>query len=125
MVNDETPANFGAGMYLDTRPEPDAVVLSEVPENATAVGIPAQIVRIAGRAPTGKNPKRRVVTSGATADPVKDYLKQIGRVSLLNAEQEVDLSERRPACRARAPARPVWVRGPGPAASGAARVRAC
>ena len=28
----------------------NAVVLSEVPENATAVGIPAQIVRIAGRA---------------------------------------------------------------------------
>ena len=27
-------------------------------------------------------------------DPVKNYLKQIGRVSLLNAEQEVDLSER-------------------------------
>ncbi|PAU67082.1 RNA polymerase sigma factor [Bifidobacterium criceti] len=45
-------------------------------------------------APTGTNPKRRVVTTGATADPVKDYLKQIGRVSLLNAEQEVDLSER-------------------------------
>ncbi len=42
----------------------------------------------------GVNPKRRVVTAGATADPVKDYLKQIGRVSLLNAEQEVDLSER-------------------------------
>ncbi|NMN02242.1 RNA polymerase sigma factor [Bifidobacterium panos] len=40
------------------------------------------------------NPKRRVVNPGATADPVKDYLKQIGRVSLLNAEQEVDLSER-------------------------------
>ncbi|WP_026645091.1 RNA polymerase sigma factor [Bifidobacterium sp. AGR2158] len=45
-------------------------------------------------APTGTNPRRRVVTTGATADPVKDYLKQIGRVSLLNAEQEVDLSER-------------------------------
>ena len=43
--------------------------------------------------PSG-NPRRRVVTTGATADPVKDYLKQIGRVSLLNAEQEVDLSER-------------------------------
>ena len=40
------------------------------------------------------NPKRRVITAGATADPVKDYLKQIGRVNLLNAEQEVDLSER-------------------------------
>ena len=40
------------------------------------------------------NPKRRVVATGATADPVKDYLKQIGRVNLLTAEQEVDLSER-------------------------------
>ena len=43
--------------------------------------------------PSG-NPKRRVIAAGATADPVKDYLKQIGRVSLLNAEQEGDLSER-------------------------------
>ena len=43
--------------------------------------------------PSG-NPKRRVIAAGATADPVKDYLKQIGRVSLLNAEQEVDLPER-------------------------------
>ena len=43
--------------------------------------------------PSG-NPKRRVLAAGATADPVKDYLKQIGRVNLLNAEQEVDLSER-------------------------------
>ena len=44
--------------------------------------------------PPSGNPKRRVIAAGATADPVKDYLKQIGRVSLLNAEQEVDLSER-------------------------------
>ena len=43
--------------------------------------------------PSG-TPKRRVFAAGATADPVKDYLKQIGRVNLLNAEQEVDLSER-------------------------------
>ena len=43
--------------------------------------------------PSG-NPKRRVIAAGATADPGKDYLKQIGRVNLLNAEQEVDLSER-------------------------------
>ena len=43
--------------------------------------------------PSG-NPKRHVIAAGATADPVKDYLKQIGRVNLLNAEQEVDLSER-------------------------------
>ena len=39
-------------------------------------------------------PAQRVVTPGATADPVKDYLKQIGKVSLLNAQQEVDLAMR-------------------------------
>ena len=32
--------------------------------------------------------------TGATADPVKDYLKQIGKVALLNAEQEVALAWR-------------------------------
>ena len=32
--------------------------------------------------------------TGATADPVKDYLKQIGKVALLNAEQEVSLALR-------------------------------
>ncbi len=35
-----------------------------------------------------------VHTAGATADPVKDYLKQIGKVPLLNAVQEVELSKR-------------------------------
>ncbi|MCI9887812.1 RNA polymerase sigma factor [Micrococcales bacterium 31B] len=39
-------------------------------------------------------PAQQVVTAGATADPVKDYLKQIGKVALLNAEQEVELAER-------------------------------
>ena len=39
-------------------------------------------------------PAQQVVTAGATADPVKDYLKQIGKVALLNAEQEVELAKR-------------------------------
>ena len=39
-------------------------------------------------------PVQQVVVAGATADPVKDYLKQIGKVALLNAEQEVDLAMR-------------------------------
>lgn len=39
-------------------------------------------------------PVQKVTVAGATADPVKDYLKQIGKVSLLNAEQEVDLARR-------------------------------
>ena len=39
-------------------------------------------------------PEQTVMTAGATADPVKDYLKQIGRVALLNAELEVELATR-------------------------------
>ena len=39
-------------------------------------------------------PEQTVLTAGATADPVKDYLKQIGRVALLNAELEVELAMR-------------------------------
>ena len=39
-------------------------------------------------------PVQQVHQAGATADPVKDYLKQIGKVPLLNAEQEVELAKR-------------------------------
>ena len=39
-------------------------------------------------------PAVRVVVATATADPVKDYLKQIGKVPLLNAGQEVELAKR-------------------------------
>jgi len=39
-------------------------------------------------------PAVRVAAAGATADPVKDYLKQIGKVALLNAGQEVELAKR-------------------------------
>jgi RNA polymerase primary sigma factor len=39
-------------------------------------------------------PAARVTAAGATADPVKDYLKQIGKVPLLNAGQEVELAKR-------------------------------
>jgi RNA polymerase primary sigma factor len=39
-------------------------------------------------------PAAQVASAGATTDPVKDYLKQIGKVPLLNAEQEVELAKR-------------------------------
>jgi RNA polymerase primary sigma factor len=39
-------------------------------------------------------PPARVTVAGATADPVKDYLKQIGKVPLLSAAQEVELAKR-------------------------------
>ena len=39
-------------------------------------------------------PAARVAAAGATADPVKDYLRQIGKVPLLSAGQEVELAKR-------------------------------
>jgi RNA polymerase primary sigma factor len=39
-------------------------------------------------------PPARLRSGGATADPVKDYLRQIGKVALLTAAQEVDLAKR-------------------------------
>ena len=39
-------------------------------------------------------PAPRVRTAGATTDPVKDYLQQIGRIPLLTAQQEVQLAIR-------------------------------
>src|SRR5499426_2870109 len=39
-------------------------------------------------------PAARVAAGGATADAVKDYLKQIGKVPLLSAGQEVELAKR-------------------------------
>jgi RNA polymerase primary sigma factor len=42
----------------------------------------------------GDEPEQQVTVAGATADPVKDYLKQIGKVPLLNAAMEVELAKR-------------------------------
>ncbi|WP_166983673.1 RNA polymerase sigma factor [Paramicrobacterium fandaimingii] len=39
-------------------------------------------------------PVYSTIITGATADPVKDYLKQIGKVPLLNAAEEVELAMR-------------------------------
>jgi len=65
----------------EEEPEEDVVVVPEgamVLSNREEDDIPAQTTTI----------------TGATADPVKDYLKQIGKVALLNAELEVELAKR-------------------------------
>ncbi len=70
---------------LDTEGPPDAVVVEE--EEASAGFVIADDDE-------DDAPAQQVATAGATADPVKDYLKQIGKVALLNAEQEVELAKR-------------------------------
>jgi RNA polymerase primary sigma factor len=103
------PAARGKSKYDNI--EPDGVAVDE-PEEETDSG--PEIVTKATRGRGGKaakegdesagfvvsdkddddQPAQQVVTAGATADPVKDYLKQIGKVALLNAEQEVELAKR-------------------------------
>ena len=77
--------------------------------SAGAEGLSAAAARVVKIAPDGAGedeeifvfgdddddlPAAQVAVAGATADPVKDYLKQIGKVPLLNAEQEVELAKR-------------------------------
>ena len=68
----EPAAKAGAGKDADTKEE-GSFVVSNLDDD---------------------DPAPTVVQAGATADPVKDYLKQIGKVALLNAEQEVELAKR-------------------------------
>ena len=49
---------------------------------------------VVSQADESDEPVQQVMVAGATADPVKDYLKQIGKVSLLTAGEEVELAKR-------------------------------
>jgi RNA polymerase primary sigma factor len=97
----------------------DLVVVEEADDTAAETEEPAEeepaaaavAVPVPGKGPSGKPsgteeeafvlgdddedaPAQQIAAAGATADPVKDYLKQIGKVPLLNAEQEVELAKR-------------------------------
>jgi len=80
----EVPANLEAVV-------PVLAGVIEVEEEATAEDDAGYVY---SDADDDDAPAQTVITAGATADPVKDYLKQIGKVALLNAEQEVELAKR-------------------------------
>jgi RNA polymerase primary sigma factor len=67
-------------------------------EPATEVKLEKELTEDQGfvlsEADDADEPEQQVMAAGATADPVKDYLKQIGKVALLNAEMEVELAKR-------------------------------
>ncbi|MFF2031309.1 RNA polymerase sigma factor [Arthrobacter sp. NPDC058192] len=76
---------------------PDAAELGDDAESEEAPGKAAAATGsgfVYSDADDDDAPVQQVMSAGATADPVKDYLKQIGKVALLNAEQEVDLALR-------------------------------
>jgi RNA polymerase primary sigma factor len=86
---------IGAAMALngqaDSGGDGDVAAAGHPPE---AAGEESQDERLVSGEDDEDLPAARLAAIGATADPVKDYLKQIGRVPLLNAVQEVELAKR-------------------------------
>ena len=72
----------------DGEPEADAEIEPGEGELAEEEGF------VLSEADEADEPVQQVMVAGATADPVKDYLKQIGKVPLLNAALEVELAKR-------------------------------
>ncbi len=73
---------------------PDDQFEKDVKTDPTIVEDEKSATFIVSAADDTDEPEQQVMVAGATADPVKDYLKQIGKVPLLNAEMEVELAKR-------------------------------
>jgi len=68
-------------------------VIPDVEEDEDAIVVPEGALVLSSKE-DDDIPVQTTSITGATADPVKDYLKQIGKVALLNAELEVELAKR-------------------------------
>jgi len=107
LEGDEADAEDAAGEADLAEPGPAAAAAEGSPEALAAVSGTAASPGAAGATTEETEdeafvygdddedlPAAQVAVAGATSDPVKDYLKQIGKVPLLNAEQEVELAKR-------------------------------
>ena len=86
-------ASLEAELEVDLAKDLEEVKAEEVPAAVVADSTETEAFEISD-ADIEDEPQQQVTVAGATADPVKDYLKQIGKVALLNAEQEVQLAKR-------------------------------
>ncbi|KQQ10959.1 RNA polymerase sigma factor [Rathayibacter sp. Leaf296] len=75
----------------DDAETPDAPV---APVAAPEAPLPSGALVLSFGGDDDEVPVYSTAITGATADPVKDYLKQIGKVALLNAAEEVELAMR-------------------------------
>ena len=91
LEGDEVVVTVGKKLTLDDVDEAKFVPAKEAVVEAKLVEDQGFTLSAADDA---DEPEQQVMVAGATADPVKDYLKQIGKVALLNAEQEVELAKR-------------------------------
>jgi len=85
LVEADVEAEAAAESSLEIEPSPEEVLEEDTGDEAGFVYSDSD---------DDDAPAQQVQVAGATADPVKDYLKQIGKVALLNAEQEVELAKR-------------------------------
>lgn len=67
---------------------------SDDDDTAETEELPTGAIRLSAADDDDEVPVYSAAITGATADPVKDYLKQIGKVALLNAAEEVELAMR-------------------------------
>ncbi len=102
-VDDDEDAEAVAVAVVDDdavgTPDADAADDSEEDEDeTTSTGtdepLPTGALRLSMTDDEDEVPVYSAAITGATADPVKDYLKQIGKVALLNAAEEVELAMR-------------------------------
>jgi RNA polymerase primary sigma factor len=87
----EASAAVDINEVADTIPATD--LAGEEDEEKSSFDAPEGVIVLSNREEEDI-PAQSTSITGATADPVKDYLKQIGKVALLNAELEVDLAKR-------------------------------
>ncbi len=88
------PAAVGADGKKLLPDLPDEQFEKDVKSDPTIVEDEKSATFVVSAADDTDEPEQQVMVAGATADPVKDYLKQIGKVPLLNAEMEVELAKR-------------------------------
>ncbi len=88
------PAAIGADGKKILPDIPDDQFEKDVKTDPTIVEDEKSATFVVSAADDTDEPEQQVMVAGATADPVKDYLKQIGKVPLLNAEMEVELAKR-------------------------------
>jgi RNA polymerase primary sigma factor len=88
---DDTAEKLGAGVIAALA---EAAVDDDEEEDEKEVAVLPQGALVLSSSDDDDAPVFSTTITGATADPVKDYLKQIGKVALLNAEQEVELAMR-------------------------------
>ncbi|MDF2442838.1 MAG: polymerase primary sigma factor [Subtercola sp.] len=109
---DEDAVDVGDATEIDTDSSDDAVVVvaegdaapdaaandddsdDDSPKGAAAEALPTGALVLSLVDDDDDVPVYSSAITGATADPVKDYLKQIGKVALLNAAEEVELAMR-------------------------------